>query len=326
MALYDLKKDGWQQLPDAHPDTVTAFVDGGNAAIIKTPAAEIHLVRTAVVVISGKKISAVRQKEGYLLVKPDVKNGRVSYKAQLLDSNLSMPVPATEKGGLLELESPGIAAAALENDSSGIGRAAGMARRILELAAAKAIAKELASHYSGTAKKLVVLDGTLETFNSREKSEMESLLASAAADNITIGAVAKTCSLLTKDGKPLIASADEISGGKKGYALVSTEENRPDKATAAIARLNQAASYLFRVEATAAGHFDELLAALESQSNDVAFPGYPYGLIMADRFARVSDNDAEITKSKIAATANAEMKELLRQEKALDAHAVLDRM
>ncbi len=324
MALYELKKEGWRQLPDACPDAITAFVDGGNAVIIKAPAAEIHQVRTAVVVTSGKKIAAVKQKEGYILIKAEVKSGKVSYKARLFDSNLNRP--ATEKDGLLELESSGITAAAPENDSSGLGRAAGMARRILELAAASATAKELASYYGGTAKKLVVLDGTLETFNSREKSEMESLLAAAAADNILVGAVAKTCSLLTKDGKPLIAAADEISGGKKGHVIVSAGENSLDKATAAIARLNQNASYLFKVETTAAGHFEGLLAALESQSNDVAFPGYPYGLIMADRFARVSDNDAEITKSKIAATANAEMKELLRQEKALDAHDVLDRM
>ena len=44
----------------------------------------------------------------------------------------------------------------------------------------------------------------------------------------------------------------------------------------------------------------------------------------AAELQRISDNVAKITKSKIAATANAEVKWLLRQEKALNAHSILD--
>ena len=47
---------------------------------------------------------------------------------------------------------------------------------------------------------------------------------------------------------------------------------------------------------------------------------------MADRFARVSNNEADITRAKIRATADAGMKKLLKQEKALDAHGILDGM
>ena len=70
----------------------------------------------------------------------------------------------------------------------------------------------------------------------------------------------------------------------------------------------------------------ELAAELSENSKEITFPGYPYGLIMADRFARVSNNEADITRAKIRATADAGMKKLLKQEKALDAHGILDGM
>ncbi len=326
MPLYELKKDDWRPLPQSPASSLVAFVDGGNAEIVKTPSAEIHRVRTAAVATSGSRIAMVRQKEGFLTVKASVQDsGKIVYKAQLFDSNLDRPV--TENNGFLELESFGISPAAAENDGSGLGRAAGAMRRILELAAANLfIEKGLSKNYDGGTRKFIVLDGTLETFSSREKSEMESLLAAASGNNIIVGAVAKTCSLLTTEGEPLIAAADRISEGKDGYIIVSHEKNERHKATVCVARLNQNASYIFRVETADAGDLEAFLAALKLQSNDLAFPGYPYGLIMADRFARVSGNDAEITKSKMAATANAEMKELLRQEKALDAHRILDSM
>ena len=325
MALYELKKEGWKPLPQESADSLIAFVDGGNAEIVKTPSAEIHRIRTATVATSGSRIAMVRQKEGYLIVKAAVKDrGKTGYKAQLFDSNLDHPV--AENNGFLELESFGISPAAAENDGSGLGRAARTTRRLLELATGTAAAKELWKNSEGGAKKLIVLDGTLETFSSKEKSEMESLLAAASGNNIIVGAVAKTCSLLTTEGEPLIAAADRISEGKDGYIIVAHEKSERHKATACVARLNQNASYLFRVETAAAGDLETFLAALKLQSNDVAFPGYPYGLIMADRFARISDNDAEITKSKMAATANAEMKELLKQEKAINAHRILDSM
>ena len=246
MALYELKKEGWKPLPQQSASSVVAFVDGGDAEIVKTPSAEIHRLRTAAVATSGSRIAMVRQKEGYLLAKTAVQaGGRITYKAQLFDSNLDHPV--TENNGFFEFESFGISPAAAENDGSGLGRAAGTTRRLLELAAANLfIEKCLSKNYDGGTRKFMVLDGTLETFTRKEKNEMESLFTAASANNVVVGAVAKTCSLLTTEGEPLIAAADKISEGKEGYIVVAHEKNERHKATVAVARLNQNASYLDR--------------------------------------------------------------------------------
>ncbi|MBI2143107.1 hypothetical protein HYU20_02080, partial [Candidatus Woesearchaeota archaeon] len=159
-----------------------------------------------------------------------------------------------------------------------------------------------------------------------EMKAMKELMAAAAENNVIIGAVAKTCSLLTNSGESLTSAADAISGGKEGYIVVAEGMTERHKAAVAVARLNSSSSYLFRIEAATAEDLKKLLPELKSQSNDLAFPGYPYGMLMADRFARISNADAELTKTKVRATAAAEVKALLKHEKALNAHRILDRM
>lgn len=302
--LHEVTAAGWTPIGEAK-EVKIAFVDGGNSQIIKTPAAELQRIRTAAVVTGGKKLIEVAQKEGYLLAKlqPD-NSGKLHFNANLTDSTLEIRNSDVEGGS---------------SGNNELTKFCEAARRIAEIKAAERAVKNLDGGFA-------VLDGTLEAFSENEKKALEKLFASAAGKNVTIGSVAKTCSIMADNGEPLIEAAERASRGKEGYALVAEGTNERHNAAVAVARLNSSANHLFRVEARNASDLGKLLAALRDQSNDATFPGYPYGLIMADRFARVSDNDAEVTKSKIAATANAEIKELLRQEKALDAHSILDRM
>ncbi len=302
--LREITAAGWMAIGEAKGGKI-AFVDGGNSSIIKTPAAELQRIRTAAVVISGKKLTEVVQKEGYLLAKlqPD-SSGKLHFNAKLTDSTLEISNSYIE---------------GISSRDNELTKFCEAARRIAEIKAAESAVKKLDGGFA-------VLDGTLEAFTENEKKALEKLFAAAADKNVTIGSVAKTCSLITNNGEPLISAADGISEGKDGYIIIAEGICERHRAAVAVAKLNSSSHYLFRIEAATAEDLKKLLPELKRQSNDVAFPGYPYGMLMADRFARISDNDAEIAKSKIAATANAEMKELLRQEKALDAHDVLDEM
>ncbi len=302
--LREITAAGWMAIGEAKGGKI-AFVDGGNSSIIKTPAAELQRIRTAAVVISGKKLTEVVQKEGYLLAKlqPD-SSGKLHFNAKLTDSTLEISNSYIE---------------GISSRDNELTKFCEAARRIAEIKAAESAVKKLDGGFA-------VLDGTLEAFTENEKKALEKLFAAAADKNVTIGSVAKTCSLITNNGEPLISAADGISEGKDGYIIIAEGICERHRAAVAVAKLNSSSHYLFGIEAATAEDLKKLLPELKRQSNDVAFPGYPYGMLMADRFARISDNDAEIAKSKIAATANAEMKELLRQEKALDAHDVLDEM
>ncbi len=301
--LHEITAAGWMPIGEAKTDKI-AFVDGGNAPIIKTPAAELQRIRTAAVVTSGKKLTEVAQKEGYILAKlqPD-SSGRMHFSARLTDSTL-------------EISNSDIEGASNGNELTKFCEAA---RRIAEIKAAESAVRKLEGGFA-------VLDGTLEAFSENEKKALEGLFAAAAARKAIIGAVAKTCSLLADSGEPLIEAAERASSGKEGYILVAEGKSERHSAAVAVARLNASSNYLFRIEAADSSELGKLVAALKPQSNDLAFPGYPYGLIMADRFARISDSDADVTKAKIRATADGETRKLLQSEKALDAHRILDSM
>ncbi|MBI2176239.1 hypothetical protein HYU40_02715 [Candidatus Woesearchaeota archaeon] len=302
--LHEITAAGWMPIGEAKGGKI-AFVDGGNSPIIKTPAAELQRIRTAAVATSGKKLTEVAQKEGYILARlqPD-SSGKLHFNAKLTDSTLEI--------GSSDIE--GISSK--ENELTKFCEAA---RRIAEIKTAESAVKKLDGGFA-------VLDGTLEAFSENEKKALEGLFSAAAEKDVIIGAVAKTCSLLTSNGEPLIEAAERTSSGKDGYVLVAEGISERHNAAVAVAKLNKSANYLFRVEAATAEDLKKLLPELKSQSNDLAFPGYPYGLIMADRFARVSDNDADVTKAKIRATADGETRKLLQSEKALDAHSILDSM
>lgn len=302
--LHEITAAGWMPIGEAKGGKI-AFVDGGNSQIIKTPAAELQRIRTAAVITSAKKLTEVAQKEGYLLAKlqPD-SSGKLHFNAKLTDSTLEISNSDVE---------------GINIGGNELAKFCEAARRLAEIKAAESAVKKLDGGFA-------VLDGTLEAFAESEKEALEGLFAAADDRNITIGAVAKTCSLMADSGEPLIEAAERISSGKEGYILVAEGISERHNAAVAVARLNSSASHLFRAEARSANDVGKLLAALKNQSNDVAFPGYPYGLIMADRFARISDNDTDVTKAKIRATADGETRKLLQSEKALDAHSILDRM
>jgi len=313
--VYELKRESWNKLAAADDDTTTttaAFVDGGQCEVVKTPSAELHWVRTAVVFVEGRKLASVRRKEGYLLATAVVEKDEAKYCVEFFESSLDHD----EK---LEFKKAELVS---ENEASALGKAAETARRLSELGAARWAVKELGKR---NGQKLVVLDGTLETFTGLERKELELLMGEAKENDVLILSVAKTCTILTDSGESLIAAADRIGNGQ-GYVVAAAGAKEKHNAVVAIARLDDASSYLFRVEAATEGELKNALSSLTLQSNDLAFPGYPYGLMMADRFARISNADLELTRSRIMATAGTKLKAVMKQARALDAHGILDRM
>ncbi|HIG98767.1 TPA: DNA double-strand break repair nuclease NurA [Candidatus Woesearchaeota archaeon] len=303
-SLYPLEKEGWKPIGDSTGNANAAFVDGGNACIVKAPAAELHRVRTAVAITRGKRLVKVEKQEGFVLATAEIADGRESYTARIL------PEPGKEASSTLRFGAGEI------TSQTPLTKAAEATRKTMEIAAALQALKHLKGGF-------LLLDGTLEALTGKEKECVTNLALAAAGNGVVHGSVAKTCSILASNGDSLIGAADSVSGGEAGYILVAERRHRE---AVAIARLNRSSQHLFRIEAPTHEHLKKLLPELKAQSNDLAFPGYPYGLIMADRFARVSNNEADITRAKIRATADAGMKKLLKQEKALDAHGILDGM
>ncbi|MBT3409003.1 hypothetical protein HN415_10105, partial [Candidatus Woesearchaeota archaeon] len=65
----------------------------------------------------------------------------------------------------------------------------------------------------------------------------------------------------------------------------------------------------------------KVLGFLAMNSRDLILPGYPYGLIKADKFARVSVNETQILKTRFNTKLKKEVRESLNLN---NVHEVLD--
>ncbi len=59
-------------------------------------------------------------------------------------------------------------------------------------------------------------------------------------------------------------------------------------------------------------------------AKDPVFPGYPYGLLVADKFARVSNNEKEYIQTIIKSNAGKNWAKIKKYMNSFDAHSILD--
>ena len=71
-------------------------------------------------------------------------------------------------------------------------------------------------------------------------------------------------------------------------------------------------------------NINNTVSALKQNSKDPVFLGYPYGLIEADKFARISNNEAEYLRMTFVAKACKSFDKIKQHLNALNAHSILD--
>ena len=101
-------------------------------------------------------------------------------------------------------------------------------------------------------------------------------------------------------------------------------------------RLHECSDYVFRFEVYKdqvskrnLGEVELILSSLSANSRDVGFPGYPYGLIDADRFARISMNEKEAYQFQFLATLSSQKniwEKFSKYVRSSDAHDILNKM
>ncbi len=178
-----------------------------------------------------------------------------------------------------------------------LATAANLARFLLECAFLKEHGKDC---------DLVVRDGPLVGNNEYEEQALAPLL-----DHDLVAGLCKTNTLANSTGpgpeRPWLK--DVKKDGDIGISLV---------------RLHGKSDHVFRLDTRKDA--DAIAGYLSSLSLDAAFPGYPYPLIEADRFARVSNKELAMLKTRFMAEAGTDWKELERMATGSDAHSILDRL
>ena len=304
-----ISENNFHKITSTNTDTKIAFVDGGNAEILKATNFSLQFIRIfGIVFQKNKKLKSIK-KEFYLLTYSEGKENKINYKCQLFPNIFDQEFT-------FDSYDPSI--------KHGLSRAsisvtANIIRRFAELH----IAQELIDHL--TTNDIILLDGTLQCTYSHENLFLERLYQKAINNNITITALAKTSQLFTNTGNSLIGLINKIS--PKGiwyYHPIVEINNELHKSNLYLVKLNNSSKYVFRFEVfkNQSYNINHILNTLVENSKDLVFAGYPYGLILADKFARVSNNEIEYLKTKF--NSSSAFKELSSYIKTTDAHDVLD--
>lgn len=267
------------------------FVDGGNAELIGTPGMSLQIVRTASVSMKGNRLAESRRKDFYVL-------------ATATGSGTSAVI---FREGKKEPFETALKPASFCETSRRVG--------------------EFRLAMDDLGKGTVVMDGTLKARNSLEKNCIEEIRGQAVRKNAGLVALSKTTSILTETGRPFASMLGRRSGAWHYHPVVRIDSER-HPAEMFFVRLHEKSRHAFRTEVFREHRemIPRIAGELKGNSGDLAFPGYPYGLVLADRLARVSNEEAALLRTRLYAAAGSRWRSVERDLAAADAHQILDSM
>lgn len=187
---------------------------------------------------------------------------------------------------------------------------------------------------------ILVMDGTLQTRSMRETKFATPICRKAAEKGIVLCGLAKTSTLVTSDNLPLISRASKLAekagyGGKRWFVGVCDRATSNDMGYTYIAKFHEKSRYVFRLGILSEQHagmsaddVKSVLASIAANARDISMPGYPYGAIDADRFAKVRMHEASMHKNML----NSELmgrpggEDILSQMQFMSMHQVLNRV
>ncbi|WEU40352.1 MAG: DNA double-strand break repair nuclease NurA [Candidatus Odinarchaeum yellowstonii] len=210
-------------------------------------------------------------------------------------------------------------------------RISSMARRFAELQVAYHLVENEMDEGD-----ILVLDRTLQTSYTNESKYSEKLFQSANDRGIIVSGLAKTNRLYTTTGMGLLEAVQMIAKNvnyDRWYILLAESTSKDHNAAIFIVKLNPLSEYVFRYEILYDQYsklseeaLNEIFWKVSENSADLCFPGYPYGLIAADMFARVRTDEVEAYRTILLSelSKNERFDKFLRRVRAVNAHDVLN--
>ena len=166
---------------------------------------------------------------------------------------------------------------------------------------------------------------------------MDTLLNKANEKNITVCALAKTSDNkiipeINLKNPSFLPAENEFIKNCQNTVKFSSQINDNNnflkycglKSAVFIVKLNKSGKYCFQFETNKKEKIAETLEQLAKNCSDAVFPGYPYGLILADKFARVSNKEKEYLLTIFQAKAGKTWGKIKQYLNTKNAHSVLD--
>ena len=280
-----------------------AFIDGGNRELVGAPNFSIQLNRVYFNLFLGKQrvpVSHIPQRiEFYSVTFATFKDDEIVFNTSIfpildiynerLPDSEDLSFSSTDRRVMIGISRGDIA------------RVASIARRFAEWEYAKHIVDNELDSGDG-----IVMDGTLRTVFKNESKYAHAAYGAAKRRGVFYSGLSKTSRLFTDTGLSLLGAvrkmaADTDVGSTWYYYPIAKSLSPEHQGTIIIVKLNEQSERVFnyelyaeQVEAMDTQEINEILSQLCTNSCDVSFPGYPYGLIDADDKARVRREEVEM--------------------------------
>jgi len=308
----EFSKNNFFDIENLDSDKKIAFIDGGNQEIFSAPNFSVQLIRIYYTVYSGGKRVNANKREFYVLINANRIGGKIKYETKIFPINYSID----------NFSFDSFDESLKQGDNRvKISTIGGVIRKLAEIKVAEEIVSELDKG------DIIIRDGDLKAATVFEKDYFDSLYGIALNKGVLICGLSKTSDLFTDKGKSLIFTLnDMVPEGEWYYYPVVIIYDERHKSEMYIVRLNSKSDYVFKFEILKGSKYDinEILSLLKNNSSDPVFLGYPYGLIEADRFARVSNEEIEALRMKFIAKSGDKWKKIKSCLNASNAHSILD--
>lgn len=312
-----------------------AFVDGGNRNLLVTPTFCVGLVRVYFNLFQGikrLKVEEIPQKiDFYLFVTAKKEDGDIHYHTGLFPKEKAYErmLPNEQDLNLNSWDRTIMAG----NKRAPIERVASATRRFAEWKLAKEATLQVLDEGD-----IIVRDGTLQTTVTNEANYAENLYEKAKQKKVTVTGVSKTSRLYTDSGNSLVTVIRRLGEqhypAKRWYYYPVVVIEHPDhQAELFYVKFHPQAEYVFRFEIyreqareMSQVEKESILAMLADNARDITFPGYPYGLIDADRFSRIRSDEVDhhIAMLKAEASKNGRWDRLKQYLQSTNAHEKLN--
>ena len=278
------------------------FVDGGNQEVIGAPNFSVQINRVYFNVFQGRKRildnSLPNRIEFFSAVHSCFRNGEIFYDTSV--------VPLLPQFKDLLPDEKDLSFTSLDRTVM-VGMQRATAPRVASIARKFAeweYAFHLIQNQMGSGD-VLVLDGTLQTSYTKEFTYAKRVYDAAQSKNVIVTGLSKSSRLFTTTGLSLLGAISQFAADSEipygsWYFPVAEATSTDHNAFIFVVKLGETADHVFRYEIYREQYnhlnqnaVNEILSQLAENASDISFPGYPYGLVDADRFARVTNEDVE---------------------------------
>ena len=288
------------------------FVDGGNAELFSSSSLNLSFVRIFHSTYKDNKRISLNKDEFFCLVTTEKKLGQLIFSAKLFPKDKTFLSPS-----FFETEfyfDPTDPALTTRNSRIGISHIPNIIRRLAELSTSLLLTKELSEDDA------IIIDGSFEAKLKDEERLINTIKMMGEENKIAIAGLCKTTNLLTSSGQsPILALQSKAPINAWFYFPVADAPFH-----LYFVKLHEKSDYIFRLDLLSSKNASQVLSTLKQNSIDPVFLGYPYGLVEADRFARVSNQEKEYLTTTFMTKTAAKSEKLRLLAKSLDAHSILD--